>query len=50
MHEAPSVRPSHDTRFAMVACSGSNDDATTATQGEINEVATTTPGHKEGEP
>ena len=36
--------------FAMVACSGSNDEATTSTQGQINEVATTTPGHKEGEP
>jgi len=35
--------------FAMVACSGSDDDATTSTQGEISEVGTTTPGQKEGE-
>ena len=36
--------------FAMVACSGSDDDATTSTQGQVSEVATTTPGQKEGEP
>ena len=36
--------------FAMVACSGSNDDATASTQGLVSEVRTTTPGQKEGEP
>ncbi len=36
--------------FAMVVCSGSDDDVTTSTRGQISEVATTTPGHKEGEP